>query len=171
MNRENRSRLFAGLLLILVGAWFLIARFVPQWRAWLDIELSWPLIVVCVGAGLLVLGLLVNAPGMAVPACIVAGIGGLLYWQNATGNWESWSYAWALIPGFVGVGVILNGLLEGKFRIALWEGIRLILISLVLFMIFASFLGGVNWFGNYWPILVILLGLWLMIRPLLKRKP
>ena len=39
----------------------------------------------------------------------------MLYWQNQTGNWESWAYAWALIPGFVGVGTIVMGLWEGKW--------------------------------------------------------
>ena len=42
---------------------------------------------------------------MMVPASIVTGIGGLLYWQNATGRWESWSYAWALIVASVGVSI------------------------------------------------------------------
>lgn len=171
MNRENRSRLAVGILLILVGVWFLLTRFVPQLQDWVRIEFTWPLIIVAVGAGLFLMGLLVNAPGMAVPACIVAGIGGLLYWQNATGNWSSWMYAWTLIPGFVGMGVLLSGILEGRVRAAVSEGIRLILISLILFVIFASFLGGANWLGGYWPILLILLGVWLMIRPLLRQKP
>ena len=65
--------------------------------------MSWPLIVVAVGAGLLVLGLLVGAPEMAIPAVIVGGIGGILYYQNLSGNWASWSYLWTLIPGFSGL--------------------------------------------------------------------
>ena len=42
--------------------------------------------------------LLTGQPGMLVPACIVGGIGGMLYWQNLTGDWASWSYSWSLIP-------------------------------------------------------------------------
>jgi hypothetical protein len=171
MNPENRSRFIVGILLILIGGWFLVARFVPQLRDAFEIDFAWPLIVVFVGLGLLVMGLLLNAPGMSVPACIVAGIGGLLYWQNATGNWASWSYTWTLIPGFVGIGIILNGIFEGKFKRPFWEGSQLILISLFLFLIFASFLGGFNWLGGYWPILLIVWGLLLMVRPLLKPKP
>ena len=107
---------------------------------------------------------------MAVPACIVGGIGGLLYWQNATGNWESWAYAWALIPGFVGVGVVLSRLLGGGGRKALQEGGSLILISLALFAVFGSWLGGLNLFGDYWPVLLILWGVWLLIRPLFRSR-
>lgn len=79
---------------------------------------------------------------MAVPACIVGGIGGLLLWQNATGEWQSWAYAWTLIPGFVGVGTLLSGLLGGTLRRDFGAGAWRVLISLISFGIFASFLGG-----------------------------
>ena len=107
---------------------------------------------------------------MAVPACIVGGIGGLLYWQNATGNWESWAYAWTLIPGFVGVGIVLSGLLGGEIRQSVSGGGWLILISLVLFTIFGSFFGALGIVGDYWPVLLILLGLLILIRSLFRSR-
>jgi hypothetical protein len=145
--------LVVGLILVLLGAWFLIVQFVPGLQIWF----SWPLIIVGVGVFLLLLGLVLGAPGMVVPACIVGGIGGMLYWQNATGHWESWAYAWALIPGFVGVGVLLLGLLEreaGQVRGGAW----LIVISLVIFVAFGSFFGALTFLGVYWPVLLIALG-------------
>ena len=168
MNSDRRGSLVIGLLLVLVGIWFLVVQFVPGLAERFSMELSWPVIVVGVGVFLLVLGLLVRAPGMAVPACIVGGIGGLLYWQNATGNWASWSYAWALIPGFVGIGIVLAGLL-GEGRDQIRSGLNLIGISLVLFVIFVMFFGG---FGleQYWPVAIIVLGLWMLVRSLLGRK-
>ncbi len=168
MNSQSRTNLVGGILLILVGGFFLVIRLFPELGVALRISFSWPLIVVGGGVFLLLFGLLVNAPGMAVPACIVGGVGGLLYWQNITGRWETWSYAWALVPGFVGVGVILSGLIEGKVRQPLRDGGTLVVISLILFAVFASFLGEVNFLGAYWPVLLVLLGLWLLIRPLLK---
>ncbi|HUV89374.1 MAG TPA: hypothetical protein VMY80_06955, partial [Anaerolineae bacterium] len=95
---------------------------------------------------------------------------GLLYWQNATGHWESWAYAWTLIPGFVGVGIILAGILGGGLRKALGGGGWLILISLVLFAIFGSFLGGLNLLGPYWPVLLIVLGLFILVERLVRRR-
>ncbi|MBN1146900.1 MAG: hypothetical protein JXA78_06575 [Anaerolineales bacterium] len=169
MRRRSGCNLILGLALILLGGWFLAVQFFPALNEWIDIDFTWPLIIVGVGVFLLLFGLAFNAPGMAVPACIVGGIGGLLYWQNATGNWESWAYAWALIPGFVGVGVILAGVLEGRLRQALSGGGMLVVISLVLFSIFASFLGGPRLFGMYWPVLLILLGLWMLLRAVLRR--
>lgn len=170
MERRTRTSVVGGLLLILLGLFFLAYQVMPDRLAWLRLEMGWPMIVVAVGAGLLIFGLLVGAPGMAVPACIVAGIGMLLYWQNATGNWESWAYAWTLIPGFVGVGTILAGILgEGRLRDGLEGGFWLITISLVMFAIFGSFLGGMNLFGPYWPALLILLGLIILVRSFFRR--
>lgn len=171
MEHRTRTSAIGGILLILLGLAFLLYQLMPAQFGWLNIEISWPLIVVAVGIFLLVFGLLVNAPGMAVPASIVSGVGLLLYWQNITGNWESWAYAWALIPGFVGVGVILSGLLgAGRLRDAFSGGFWLIFISLILFAIFGSFLGGITILGTYWPILLIGLGAILLIRNLIPRR-
>jgi hypothetical protein len=122
------------------------------------------MILIAIAVLMLIFGLMVNAAGMAVPACIVGGIGGILLYQNTTQDWGSWSYMWALIPGFVGVGVILTGLFEGRLRNEISGGVWLILISAVLFMTFGAWLGGVTVFGNYWPILLILLGIWIIAR-------
>jgi hypothetical protein len=157
-------------LLVLAGLVFLAFRLVPQLEDWVRIEYSWPLIVVGVGALLLVMGLLFGSPFMAVPAFIVGGIGGLLYWQNVTGRWESWAYAWALIPGFAGLGTVVAGLLGGEPRKSIPSGLQTILVSLVLFAIFASFLGGTDFLGPYWPVLLIALGLILLIRPFFARR-
>ncbi len=163
MDMRSRSQLAGGILLVLLGAALLAAQVLPAFRAWVDAHVnwaeSWPLIVIAVGAFLFVFGLLVGAPGMAVPACVVGGIGCLLYWQWATGAWESWAYAWTLIPGFVGVGILLAGLLEGRVRHALGSGVVTIAISAVLFLIVGFALGGRAEFFAYWPILLILGGL------------
>lgn len=169
MSRRRRLNLVGGVILVLLGGWFLAAQFVPGMDAWLNIEFTWPLIIIGVGLFLFVFGLLVGEPGMAVPACIVTGIGGLLYYQNATGDWASWSYAWTLIPGFVGIGAIIAGLLGDNRSKSVRDGLNLLVISAVLFLIFGSFLGGLDLLGDYWPVLLILLGVWLLIRPLFRR--
>lgn len=169
MNRERRSSIILGLLLVLAGGWFLAQQFYPELRLWENFDFSWPWYVLGTGALLLLLGLILGAPGMAVPACIVGGIGAILYYQNETGNWESWAYAWALIPGFVGIGIILAGLLEGRFRNGLREGGPLVVISAIMFVVFGAFLGGPSLLGDYWPVLLILVGIWLLIQPALQR--
>lgn len=86
MDRERRSALVVGLLLILVGVVALAFQLVPDLAAWVNWANAWPLFIVGAGFALLVIGLLAGAPGLAVPACIVGGIGALLYYQNATGD-------------------------------------------------------------------------------------
>jgi hypothetical protein len=168
-GRKKRTDLAFGVLLILLGGLFLAWQMVPGLRTYVSLDFAWPLIIVGVGLFLLVLGALTGAPGMAVPASIVGGIGALLYWQNATGNWASWAYAWALIPGFVGFGVLLSGLL-GEGRKAVRDGAGLMVISAVLFLAFGSFLGGADILGPYWPVLLIGLGVVLLIAALIPRS-
>lgn len=168
MQERLRSRIGIGLVLILLGVWFLLVQLIPGLDMWARAHLAWPLIIVAVGLTLLLIGLLGGTPGMAIPACIVTGVGCILYWQNATGEWASWAYAWTLFPGFVGVGTMLAGLL-GDRSASVSGGAWMVLISAVLFAVFGSFLGGPAIFGAYWPVLLIGLGILLLIRPLTRR--
>ncbi len=168
LAQGRRTSIVFGVVLILLGIWFLAVQFVPGLNALFGFEMTWPLIIVAIGFLLLVFGILSGIPGMAIPACIVGGIGLLLYWQNATNNWESWAYAWTLILGFVGVGVMLNGLFGQDTRESLTGGLWLVIISLVLYAIFASFLGGPSIVGQYWPVLIIALGVLLLVRSLFR---
>ena len=75
MNREQRANLAIGILLILLGGWFLAGQFFPAVKDLINIESAWPLIVIGVGVFLLVLGLLIRVPGI--------GCSGLHRW----GDW------------------------------------------------------------------------------------
>ncbi len=167
MDRRRSSGIVVAVALILLGMWFLAVQFVPALEAVAGGPLGWPLIIVGVGLLLLVVGVATGATGLAVPACIVGGVGGLLYWQNATGRWESWAYTWTLIPGFAGVGLTLAGLFRARWR-QVWAGAWQVFVSLVLFAVFASFLGGYDLFGPYWPAALIALGLLLMLRAIVR---
>ena len=163
--KQNRTNLFLGVLLILIGAWLVVTRQVPAVQDWMENNFTWPMWTI--GAGLLVLliGLITGASGMAVPASIIAGIGGILFYQNATDDFGSWSYMWTLIPGFVGVGTILAGLLGENTRANLARGVNLLLTSAVLFLIFSTFLGGLNLLGEYGAAIILIgLGLYILVR-------
>ncbi len=169
MDRTKRSTLAIGILLVLVGAYFIVANLVPAFNDWLNITMSWPLIIIAVGAGLLVLGLLVGAPEMAIPAVIVAGIGGILYYQNLSSNWGSWSYMWTLIPGFSGVGMLLGRLLGARGENTVRSALDTIGTSLVMFAIFGAFFGAFKMLGDYWPLLLVGAGVLLGIRSLIRK--
>jgi len=171
MSRQNRTQLALGILLVLIGVWFIAVRQVPILKPFSNLNLDWPFYVIGAGAILLPIGLVSDAPRMAIPAAIVAGIGGILYYQNISQDWQSWNFMWALIPGFVGVGNILAGLFGDDTRHNIGRGINLIVISAVLFLIFAAIFNRINILGNYGAAgLLILLGLYVIGRGLMSSR-
>lgn len=169
MNTRGRTQLALGVILILLGAGFLLDRSLPAFHTIFSRYAEFPANMFLIGAGIFILALVLGQPRLAVPAAIVAGLGGIFYYQETTGSGESWSYMWALIPGFVGVGVILAGLLGASTAYNIRRGLNLMVLSAVLFLIFSSFLGGWKLLGNYVPaILLILLGVWLLGRGLYR---
>jgi hypothetical protein len=108
-----------------------------------DIDLSsygWPLYVIIPGLTLLIVGFVSLGTGALIPGGIITMTGLVLAYQNATGDWASWSYAWALvIPGGVGAGLLLQGLrtrdqhLLKQSRSLMFWSLMIFLIGFVLF--------------------------------------
>lgn len=170
MDKRTRTTLILGILLILAGIYFVLVNAVPGFADLINITFSWPVIVLLVGAGLLLLGLLTGTPEMAVPAFIVAGIGGILYYQNMTGNWGSWAYLWTLIPGFSGLGILAAWLLGDRKKQSVRSALDTIGTSLVLFVVFGAFFGAFKDLGPYWPVLLIVAGLLVGARAFIKGR-
>jgi hypothetical protein len=175
MGKRNRTQLVLGIILILVAGWIIATRINPDLARIISLpDFDWPMWVVFAGAVMLVIGLLAGAPGMAVPACIVAGIGAILYYQNVTNNWESWAYMWTLIPGFAGIGNILAAILGDDFKQNIRQGFNSLIVSAVLFAVFGTFFHAWNIFGvysTYVPVAFLFLaGIWLIVRGFLRRK-
>ena len=170
MSRQGRSQLVLGAILVLIGVWFIVQRTVPSLSGLTSKIFEWPYTLMWIGAFLLLLGLLTGNPGMAVPATIVAGIGGIFYYNEMIiHNQAAWGYMLTLIPGFVGVGSVLAGILGDNPRQNIPHGLDLMVISAILFLAFASFLGGLALLGSYIPaILLIGLGVWLLARAIWK---
>ncbi len=155
-----------GIMLILLGVLFLAREIAPQYfNFW-----EWPFFIIGLGGVFLIWALLSGTGGLAVPGSILAGIGSILYYQNMTGDWQSWSYIWALIPGFVGIGVILSGIIDRNYREAFSGGLVLLLISTMLFFAFGSAFGLDPEITQYWPLLLIGLGLVSLVRALIPGK-
>ena len=146
---NNRQGIVWGLLLIILGGFFLATRMMPG----LFGEIYWPFIVIGVGGMFLLAAILTRTGGLAIPGSIIAGIGGILYWQAMTGRWDSWAYLWTLIPA-VGLGVIFAGLLDVRTPDS--GGLVLMAISAMGFLIFGSAFGqlfGLTFdVGTLWPL-------------------
>ena len=167
--KENKGRIVGALFLILIGLWFLAVQLSPQLEIFAYGAATWPWQIIGIGALFLIIGLLSWTPGLFIPGCIIGGIGGLLYYQNATGDWGSWAYAWTLIPGFVAVGLFLFGLLARR-RGALIAAFWTLFASVLLYGIFGSTLGGgFQLAAIAWPAALILVGLYFIGRAFIRR--
>jgi hypothetical protein len=164
MNRK--SAIVGGVILILLGLLFLANEIFPNiFNFW-----SWPFILIAVGLVFLFWAIFSQTGGLAVPGMILSGLGAIFYYQTFTENWESWSYIWALIPGFIGLGVFLGGIIDKKFKEGLNSGLTLILISAILFFAFGSAFGLQHGIIMYWPVLLVALGVIALIRALTSKK-
>jgi hypothetical protein len=167
MRTSLRTQIVLGVLLVLLGLWFAAVQQVQVLRDWVASQWVWPFYVVGAGALILLIGLLTSAPAMAIPACMVAGIGGILYYQLRYNDWDTWSFLWTLIPGFVGLGTVLTGLFGVDTRHNLGRGINLLAVSAVMFLVFATLFKRLTILGPYGPAaLLILLGLYVIGRSL-----
>jgi hypothetical protein len=133
---RSETSLALGIVLVVVGVFFLVMRL-------FDIDLSsygWPLYVIIPGLTLLVVGFVSLGTGALIPGGIITMTGLVLAYQNSTGDWASWSYAWALVCPFgVGVGLLLQGLRDRDARqlktarsLMFW-GLLIFMIGFVLF--------------------------------------
>ena len=164
-----------GVALLLIG----VVLFVGQL---FDIGLEdfgWPAIVIGIGLVILVLGLVVNREqGRVIGGTVVTTVGLVLLYQNNTGHWESWAYAWALVgPAASGLGLLLWGIRAGdptEIRNGTWA----LLGGLGLFIVGFLFFEGVIGIGGRqlpipeWvlPVIVIGIGIVLLARGIFERR-
>jgi hypothetical protein len=162
MNR--RASIVSGVFLVLLGLIFLVREIAPQYfRFW-----EWPMFIIGFGGFFLLWAVLSGTGGLAIPGSIIAGIGGILYYQELSGEWESWSYIWTLIPGFVGIGIMLGSLIDGNFKKSFGAGLTLLLISAIMLFSFGAAFGLDPQITQYWPALVIGLGIIILIRAIIS---
>jgi hypothetical protein len=156
-----------GIVLVALGALFLVGRFVDLGAT------LWPFFVMAPGIALLAWAFLggKSSTGLAIPGSIVTTVGLILFAQNMTGRFDTWAYAWGLIVASVGVGTWLHGVLGDREK-ETHDGIRTLTIGLALFAAFGVFfefiigLGGrPGWLGNWVvPLLLIAAGVALLYR-------
>jgi hypothetical protein len=173
----SRSSLVLGGLLILVGIALLVAQLVG-----VDLgRVGWPFFVIIPGAVVLILGLWLGGSageGLSVVGTMVTTVGLILLYQDRTGHWATWAYAWALVaPTSIGLGQLLFGALHGQAKLVR-SGLDTLLAGLGIFIVLGLFfelvigLSGFSVRGGdvILPAVLIGLGLLLLIRNLFKHR-
>jgi hypothetical protein len=144
-------------LLTCVGLWFLRD------------QLNWTVILWGMGAFFAISALTSGVAPLLIPGAVLGGIGGLLAYQVASGDWNSWAYAWALLPGFVGLGLFFAFLRRRVMRII---GVLLLGWSLVVFTIFGLVFARHGEFSRLWPLALVLAGIVVLVQSIiLPRRP
>jgi hypothetical protein len=158
-----------GVILVLVGVgWFVFRELrIDPFEA--IAGAGWPYFVIIPGVVMLIASLLRTPPhgvGLAIAGSIVTTVGAVLFYQQATGNWESWAYAWALVgPGAAGLGMVVYGLIVGQ-RDLLATGARLVAVAAAVFAVGYWYFEAIFdtgqaplELGQWWPLVVVGAGL------------
>lgn len=166
---QNEIALIVGLALIALGLIFLFGQV-------FSISLGqylWPFFIILPGLAFfagMALGGKAAAP-LAIPGSIITMTGLVLFFQNAFDLWASWAYAWALIfPTSVGLGLSILGqrISDPNLR---QVGVRMAQVGVILFLVFGAFFEFIFYLSGarqgaaarlVWPVLLILLGLYLL---------
>lgn len=164
-NQKNRN---LGIILIVFGVLFFLSRFIDL------AHILWPFYIIVPGILLFVLAFSGGrgTSSLVIPASIITTVGLILFSQNITGNFESWAYAWALIPAASGLGMVIMSNITDNLSLQ-EKGYRTMKIGLSMFLTFGVFFelflfhswmnsGILAWFI---PLVLIIGGLAMLIKP------
>lgn len=165
-NARGTVSIIIGFTMVALGILFLVDQLLPVslWRY------TWPFFVIIPGL-LFFVGMVLGGPGagwLAIPGSITTAVGLILLYQNTTGHYESWAYAWALIfPSAIGVGQVIQGTWSGQPRL-ITDGMRWARLGAVIFLLGGVFFEVVLDFGRggigriIWPLMLIVAGAYLL---------
>ena len=166
MSRNNSLGLWAGVGLIVLGLLFMVSQFLNI----AVMSFLWPFFIIAFGAAFFV-GMAAGGRAMgplAVPGSVIITVGLILFFQNLFNLWATWSYAWTLIIAAAGVGLIIFGHwseipdLRRAGRVVIGTGLAMFLLFGLFFELGAGLLGMRSPGGVFWPIALILAGLYVL---------
>lgn len=148
-------------------SWFisgiLFAAGTYYWVAFQAQSFSWAWIILGLGLQFLMVSIFSAVAGLSIPGTILSAIGAILFLQHRTGDWASWSYVWPLVLTGVGLSFMVAYLFGLRSKSLLWVGVYFVSISLLFFYIFGAFFGRGSALLSYWPGMLIILGIIILI--------
>jgi len=169
MNESKRGTLVTGIVLVILGATFVIINLIPG----ITSVKTWPFIFVVAGIGFFLPALIwpdarEGLAGLYIPGAIILTLGGIFLFNTLSGNWGIWAYAWILIPASVGLGLFLGATIgkwdKGVSRTGIW----MMVISATIFAFTAALFGN-NLVRTVGAAFLIAIGLFILIRALVKK--
>lgn len=134
---HSRNHLI-GIILVVLGFFFflgLVFQFDP--RNLLQMNTTWPALLVVPGAFLVLVGVLIGQSGNVITIIggVMTAIGLIFLVQVATGLWLTWSYAWALaVPAAIGIASITQGIFTSQAHL-IFVGLRALAVGLSIFVV------------------------------------
>lgn len=168
MNSSARGSVFVAGLLILLGVLILVFNITG-----IGFGKTWPMIFLVLAAGFYLPYFVWPSArkGLAalfIPGSIMLTLGLFFFYNTLTGDWVSWAWGWALIPGGVGLGLLLAGWLGSWDSTVMWVGIWMMVGAVAVFGFFGALFGTVT-MKAIGAGLLILVGIALLVRALVKK--
>ena len=178
---SNAVSLILGASLILVGALFLVGKFLGTFFHFDFGHFTWPLYILLPGLLLFLTSFAIEQRSgltLAILGAVVIATGAILLVQNTFDIYASWAYAWALVvPTSIGLAKLVYGGLR-RMQDQVKSGLNLAGIGLAIFVLGGIFfelvigINGLQFAGAWlcWPVLLIGLGVVLLLSSLLRSR-
>jgi len=167
-RRQDRWMLVPGTGCLLVGGFFFLITLGPFY--WSDMERLWPFFVTAVGLVFLVRFAASWATGWG---WLIPGVGllllGIFFFLFTIGPlaWYEMDVWWPVFPLIVGLAFLAAwGAARWPVELLIPAGVFLGAGVLGLALTF----GKIDWIANGWPVVLILLGLWMIVHSLIGRR-
>lgn len=155
-----------GIPTLTTGFLLFFASISGNWSVWAYL---WPLEVISVGLGFVLMAIFLKVPWLLIPASIVGMNGLVLQFCAATGLWSSWAVLWTVEPFAVGLPLLLIGMFK-KIDGVKMTGIILCGFAGLAFAAMTSLLVTSFWITRLiGPGIVLALGILLVLSALLKK--
>lgn len=152
MYKENNT---LAVILIVVGVALMVRKFVPE----LGFLFEWPTWGFLVAGLLILLGSIQRDGELAFVASLLAGVSVNVLLQRQMGL-----MVWVSMLTFLGVGIMLSGLIEPKKPGEIRSGFVLVITSVVVYLL----AGGTEYLPwphvtTYWPVGLVIIGLLILV--------
>lgn len=158
MDKTKRLVWIASIFLISLG----IISLILNVGFGLDLNFSWPLVVILLGGAFFILveALRTNWPWVEwfyLPGSIFFALGLIFLFNVITRDWKAWAYAWLLILAAIGAGILLVSRTRRWPQQVSVITVGVLFISLAGFVLFGALTGGM-FIRVTAPLLLVLFG-------------